>query len=244
MNLALGIHFGPRIALVAATLQQPTERHQHVVAPLLRMNPHDPLGAPDLRAIGEAIIKSVQSICEKLSGRPQSITLVLNDCVNPNGGTGDLDHFLPELRSALSHHISSALNDVEIRPQPVVHGALQNLVFLPTGAVNTAIDFDIQTWAIAVVGATSSDYLVANKGALTTRRSGGGHVSGEEIATEIHSSIASSETLNGAFVVADPSLETAIRHVLPRVILPQAPEWAVAEGFCRYALFCAARHST
>lgn len=244
MNLALGIHFGPRIALVAATLQQPTERHQRVVAPLLRKDPHDASDAPAPRTTGEAITKAVQSVCEKLSDRPQSITLVLNDGVNPDWGIAAIDQYLPELRTALSQHIPSAVNRVEIRPQPVIHGALQNLVFLPTGTVNTAVDFDTQTWAIAAIGATSSDYLVVDKGALTKRRAVGGHTSAEKIATEIHSSVTHPEKLNGAFIVADPSLETAIRHVLPRVILPQAPEWAVAEGFCRYALFCAARQST
>ncbi|WP_396334087.1 hypothetical protein [Burkholderia anthina] len=242
MNLALGIHFGPRIALVAATLEQPSERHQDVLAALLRADPGGQPGTRTPTATAEAITSAIQSVCTKVSGTPKSITVVLNKLDGPD--VGESDQLVSELRSALAQCIPSAENRVEIRLQPVAHGALQNLVFLPTGKVNAAVDFDNQTWVIAVIAATSSEYLVVDKSALTMRRNVGGHVSAEVISTEIRSSIAHSATLNGAFVVADPAFETAIRQVLPRVILPQAPEWAVAEGFCRYALFCASQQSS
>ncbi|WP_420213454.1 hypothetical protein ACN8ZM_40285 (plasmid) [Burkholderia aenigmatica] len=244
MNLALGVHRGHRIGLVASTIEQPSERHQQIVAHTLRLDSSDPPIPNGDHAEAVAINTAVQSLVTKFSGQPLSITFVLNARDNRDEAPNGTVELISSLRSTLAEQIPTAQGRISFRVQPIAHGALQNLVFLPNGQVNTAIDCDAQTWAIAVVGPSSSDFLFVSKGALTARRAVGGKSTADSISNEIQSSTDQPNMLNGTLVVADPELGASIRQLMPRVILPQSPEWTVAEGFCRYALFCASRKSS
>ncbi|AEA65794.1 ParM/StbA family protein [Burkholderia gladioli] len=240
------------------------------------------------------LLGGVKTILAKFDEAPARIVLVLGlPAENFNAHKDELQKRALEL---VSSYLGAATTSVRVKIQPQPYGALQNIIFLPTGEVNTRTDVDKQTWGVIEIGHYTTDYLLSEEGDMVQRAFGSSegvsavynrleHVLADkklntslksihqavttgvvrnygqevDVSKEVQSIVEpfarkliddakrrfgqSLSDMHGIFIAGGgaevPAVYDLIHAEFPHAIKTGEPQYSVAEGFTRLALFVA-----